>query len=76
VQDDRDDLGNDPFVLIVEEDPTLASILLDLARDNGLKGVVSTAGAGTLALARKLRPHAITWTSDSAISTGSCCSTF
>ncbi|URD60083.1 HAMP domain-containing protein [Sphingomonas sp. KRR8] len=60
VQDDRDDLGNDPFVLIVEDDPTFASILLDLARDNGLKGVVSTAGAGTLALARKLRPHAIT----------------
>ena len=25
-----------------------------------MKGVVSTAGAGTLALARKLRPHAIT----------------
>ena len=53
-------LGDEPFVLIVEDDPTFASILLDLARDAGLKGVVSTAGAGTLALARKLQPHAIT----------------
>jgi signal transduction histidine kinase/DNA-binding response OmpR family regulator len=60
VQDDRDALGNDPFVLIVEDDPTFAAILLDLARESGLKGVVSTAGAGTLAMARKLKPNAIT----------------
>ncbi len=60
LSDDRDDLGNDPFVLIVEDDATFGSILLDIARGAGLKGVVSTAGAGTLALARKLRPHAIT----------------
>jgi HAMP domain-containing protein/signal transduction histidine kinase/CheY-like chemotaxis protein len=60
VSDDRDSLSGDPFVLIVEDDVTFASILLDLARAAGLKGVVSTAGAGTLALARKLRPDAIT----------------
>jgi hypothetical protein len=48
VADDRDDLGSDPFVLIVEDDPAFASILLDLARASGLKGVVSTAGAGRL----------------------------
>jgi HAMP domain-containing protein/signal transduction histidine kinase/CheY-like chemotaxis protein len=60
VQDDRDDLGDDPFVLIVEDDPTFAAILLELARENGLKAVVSTAGAGTLAMARKLKPSAIT----------------
>ncbi|MFL6846380.1 MAG: response regulator, partial [Allosphingosinicella sp.] len=60
VSDDRDDLGKDPFVLIVEDDPTFASILLDMAHAAGLKGVVSTAGAGTLAMARKLRPDAIT----------------
>src|SRR5687767_10578813 len=58
--DDRDNLGEDPFVLIVEDDPAFASILLDLAREAGLKGVVSTAGAGTLAMARKLQPDAIT----------------
>src|SRR6185369_16702169 len=33
ISDDRDNLGDDPFVLIVEDDPTFASILLDLARD-------------------------------------------
>ncbi|UUR06747.1 HAMP domain-containing protein [Sphingomonas glaciei] len=60
VQDDRDDLGKDPFVLIVEDDTAFAAILLDQAREAGLKGVVSAAGSGTLALARKLKPHAIT----------------
>jgi CheY-like chemotaxis protein len=60
VNDDRDELGKHPFVLIVEDDPTFASILLDAAHEAGLKGVVSTAGAGTLAMARKLQPTAIT----------------
>jgi HAMP domain-containing protein/signal transduction histidine kinase/CheY-like chemotaxis protein len=60
VSDDRDSLGDEPFVLIVEDDPTFASILLDMAHAAALKGVVSTAGAGTLALARKLQPDAIT----------------
>jgi len=60
VNDDRDELGKSPFVLIVEDDPTFASILLDAAHEAGLKGVVSTAGAGTLAMARKLQPNAIT----------------
>jgi signal transduction histidine kinase/DNA-binding response OmpR family regulator len=60
VADDRDDLGDSPFVLIVEDDSTFAAILLEIAREAGLKGVVSTAGAGTLAMARKLQPSAIT----------------
>jgi signal transduction histidine kinase/CheY-like chemotaxis protein len=60
VSDDRDQLGDSRFVLIVEDDPTFASILLEMARASGLKGVVSTAGAGTLAMARKLQPDAIT----------------
>jgi signal transduction histidine kinase/HAMP domain-containing protein/DNA-binding response OmpR family regulator len=60
VTDDREALGDAPFVLIVEDDPTFASILLDVAHEAGLKGVVSTAGAGTLATARKMQPHAIT----------------
>jgi CheY-like chemotaxis protein len=34
--------------------------LLDAARERGLKGVVSMAGSGTLAMIRKLRPGAIT----------------
>jgi signal transduction histidine kinase/CheY-like chemotaxis protein/HAMP domain-containing protein len=60
VTDDRDAIGDAPFVLIVEDDPTFASILLDVAHDAGLKGVISTAGAGTLAMARRMQPHAIT----------------
>jgi signal transduction histidine kinase/CheY-like chemotaxis protein len=60
VNDDRDELGKEPFVLIVEDDATFASILLDAAHEAGLKGVVSTAGAGTLNMARKLQPTAIT----------------
>src|SRR3569623_1732442 len=60
IDDDRDDRGKSPFVLSVEDDPTFAAILLDFARDAGLKGVISTAGAGTLAMARKLQPNAIT----------------
>jgi signal transduction histidine kinase/DNA-binding response OmpR family regulator/HAMP domain-containing protein len=60
VNDDRDDLGKDPFVLIVEDDATFATILLDAAHEARLKAVVSTAGAGTLAMARKLQPTAIT----------------
>jgi HAMP domain-containing protein/signal transduction histidine kinase/CheY-like chemotaxis protein len=60
ISDDRESLGDSRFVLIVEDDVTYASILLDLAREAGLKGVVSTAGSGTLALARKLQPDVIT----------------
>jgi signal transduction histidine kinase/CheY-like chemotaxis protein len=61
ITDDRESIrAGDRVVLIVEDDVTFASILLDLAREAGLKGVVSTAGAGTLAMARKLHPDAIT----------------
>jgi signal transduction histidine kinase/HAMP domain-containing protein/CheY-like chemotaxis protein len=60
VNDDRDALDGEGFVLIVEDDPTFASILLDIAHEAGVKGVVSTAGAGTLATARKMQPSAIT----------------
>jgi CheY-like chemotaxis protein len=60
VADDRDELDGQPFVLIVEDDPTFAGVLLEIAHDAGLKGVISSAGAGTLAMVRKLKPGAIT----------------
>ena len=53
-------MPGDRVVLIVEDDPTFGGLLLGLARSAGLKGVLSTAGSGTLALARKLMPDAIT----------------
>jgi HAMP domain-containing protein/signal transduction histidine kinase/CheY-like chemotaxis protein len=59
--DDRDTImPGDRVVLIVEDDATFGGLLLGLARSAGLKGVLSTAGSGTLALARKLMPDAIT----------------
>ncbi|HVG47839.1 MAG TPA: response regulator, partial [Rubellimicrobium sp.] len=59
--DDRENIGpNDRVVLIVEDDPTFGTILMRLARDAGVKAVLSTAGAGTVALARKVLPDAIT----------------
>jgi len=60
IADDRDELCGDPFVLIVEDDPTFAGVLLELARSVGLKGVISTAGSGTVAMVRKLKPSAVT----------------
>jgi len=47
-------------VLIVEDDPTFAGILLELAHEQGLKGVISSAGSGTVAMVRKMRPSAVT----------------
>ena len=59
--DDRDNIGpGDRVVLIVEDDQNFGEILLGIARSSGLKGVLSNAGSGTIALARKLMPDAIT----------------
>ncbi len=57
--DDRTALGKDPFVLIIEDDASFASILLDVAHEAGLKGVISGSGSGAAAMARKLQPTAI-----------------
>ena len=58
--DDRGNLGKAPFVLIVEDDPAFAGVLLDVAHEAGLKGIISPTGSGTTALARKMQPSAIT----------------
>ncbi|WP_454714087.1 HAMP domain-containing protein [Caulobacter segnis] len=60
VIDDRDTVTpEDPTVLIVEDDPRFASILLALARDNGFKGVVTAEGSSVPSLARRFAPEAI-----------------
>jgi CheY-like chemotaxis protein len=46
-------------VLIIEDDPHYARILLGLARDKGFKGLVATKGATGLSLARQFLPSAI-----------------
>jgi CheY-like chemotaxis protein/nitrogen-specific signal transduction histidine kinase len=59
--DDRDDIQpGDRVVLIVENDIGFAKILLDAARQKGLKGVVSTTGAAALAMIREYQPAVMT----------------
>jgi signal transduction histidine kinase/CheY-like chemotaxis protein/HAMP domain-containing protein len=60
VADDRYQLDGEPFVVIVEDDAAFAGLLLDAVHEASLKGVISDAGAGTLAMVRKLKPGAIT----------------
>jgi HAMP domain-containing protein/signal transduction histidine kinase/DNA-binding response OmpR family regulator len=60
IEDDRDFLHRgDPLLLIIEDDPNYARILLGLARDKGFKGIVATKGGAGVTLARKYRPTAI-----------------
>ncbi|MEI9906958.1 MAG: response regulator [Actinomycetota bacterium] len=68
------DTGNDPtfsddrsaieegdrVLLIIEDDLLFAKIILDLAREKGFKGVISTRGAQALSLARSMKFDAIT----------------
>nr|MBA3532646.1 response regulator [Ardenticatenales bacterium] len=61
VPDDREHLSpDDRVLLIVEDDVNFARILLDKAREKGFKGVVASQGDTGLALARLLKPTAIT----------------
>ncbi|HEX8353952.1 MAG TPA: response regulator, partial [Pyrinomonadaceae bacterium] len=61
VSDDRNSIQpGERVLLIVEDDPGFAQILLDLAHEKGFKGLVATRGDVALALARKYRPDAIT----------------
>jgi HAMP domain-containing protein/signal transduction histidine kinase/CheY-like chemotaxis protein len=53
VPDDRNNIEpHDKVLMIVEDDPHYANILLDLARNHGFKGVVATRGADALEIAR------------------------
>jgi signal transduction histidine kinase/DNA-binding response OmpR family regulator len=60
IEDDRNDIAEgDAVLLIVEDDPHYARILLGLAREKGFKGVIATKGVTALSLARQFRPTAI-----------------
>jgi signal transduction histidine kinase/CheY-like chemotaxis protein/HAMP domain-containing protein len=50
----------DHVVLIIEDDAMFASVLLELAREQGIKGLIANDGATALALAHRYKPHAIT----------------
>ena len=60
IPDDREIIEDgDLTMLIIEDDPHYARILLGLARDHGFKGLVATKGGTGLALARQFHPTAI-----------------
>ena len=61
VEDDRDSIEEgDSTVLIVEDEPRYAQMLLEAARGKGFKVLVAQNGADALSLARKYQPSAIT----------------
>jgi CheY-like chemotaxis protein len=61
ILDDRHDIRpNDRVLLVVEDDPAFARVLIEVAHDRGFKAVVASRGATGMALARELTPHAIT----------------
>jgi HAMP domain-containing protein/signal transduction histidine kinase/DNA-binding response OmpR family regulator len=58
--DDREMIDEgDSVLLIVEDDPHYARILLDLARQHGFKALVASRGADALTLAQEFLPTAI-----------------
>ena len=60
IADDRDNLNpGESVLLIVEDDPHYARILMDLAHDNGFKVLVAQRGADALALATEFNPNAV-----------------
>ena len=60
VPDDRNILEpDDTVLLIVEDDPHYARVLVDLAHDHGMKVLVAMRGADALALAREYQPTAV-----------------
>src|SRR4030095_3605965 len=61
VPDDRNDVREgDNILLVVDDDPHYARILLGMAREKGFKGIVANRGQAALSLARQYQPTAIT----------------
>ncbi len=60
IPDDRMNIQpGDAILLIVEDDPHYARILLDLARDKGFKALLATRGDEALNLAKQYQPSAV-----------------
>ena len=61
IEDDRRDIApGDKVLLIIEDDARYAQVLLEMAREKGFKGIVAQRGAAALAMARELKPAAVT----------------
>jgi CheY-like chemotaxis protein len=60
IDDDRESvLPGAPVILIVEDDPHFAGVLLLLVRERSFKGVVTSQGAHVRSLTRQFKPLAI-----------------
>ena len=58
LDDDRNNIqSGDSVLLIVEDDPTFAGILMERARSQGLKALVALRGSSALTLARNFKPQ-------------------
>jgi CheY-like chemotaxis protein len=60
IPDDRSSIEKgDKVMLIVEDDPTFARLLLDFSRERGYKGIVALQGDRALQVAKQYKPTAI-----------------
>jgi CheY-like chemotaxis protein len=60
IPDDRTELQpGDMVLLVVEDDPHFARVIVDLAHDNGFKVLVAMRGGDALDLARQYQPTAV-----------------
>ncbi len=60
IPDDRLEIEpGDSILLVVEDDPHYARVIMDLARDKGFKVLVSMRGADALDLAKQFQPSAV-----------------
>jgi HAMP domain-containing protein/signal transduction histidine kinase/DNA-binding response OmpR family regulator len=57
--DDGELATGEPVLLVVEDDPQYASVLVEAAQRAGIKALVAAGGAEALAIARRRRPLAI-----------------
>ncbi|MGH2745737.1 MAG: ATP-binding protein, partial [Thermoleophilaceae bacterium] len=61
IADDREQIcPDDRVLLVVEDDPVFAGLLLQQARQHGFKAILTACGAPVLDLARRFQPAAIT----------------
>ncbi len=60
IPDDRLDIApGDSILLIVEDDPHYARVIMDLARDHGFKVLIAMRGVDALDLAKQFQPTAV-----------------
>jgi len=61
IDDDRNHLDPDkPLLLVVEDEPSYAAILRDLARSRGFQVIAANRGSEALRLVREYKPQAVT----------------